>query len=145
MSPSESTAPGARAPAVLGRVTAGLALVSAAIHLLTLDPGSLGSLATLAMAAACLPCAWHLWRSPKTTVWQLTAGLDAAMLLLHVQAGPATSHAHPVGAPSPEGTPLMWAGLAVVCTSLFVSAAVLAGSALTPRLRRSTPSSSHLP
>lgn len=67
----------------LGRVAAVLALGSAAVHLLLLD-ASLGSVVMVGMAA-CLPCAWHLWRSPTGSVWRLTAGVDAAMLVRHAQ------------------------------------------------------------
>jgi hypothetical protein len=69
----------------LGRVAAALALASALVHLLLLDAGSLGSVVMVVMAAACLPCAWHLWRSPTGAVWRLTAMVDAAMLVLHAQ------------------------------------------------------------
>lgn len=70
---------------VLGRVAAILALVSAALHLALLDASSLGSFAMVAMALACLPCAWHLWRGLTVGVWGMTAGLDVAMLLIHAQ------------------------------------------------------------
>ena len=63
----------------LGRAAAVLALCSALVHLLLLDAGSLGSVVMVGMAAACLPCAWHLWRSPSASVWRVTALVDAAM------------------------------------------------------------------
>src|SRR5437660_3023261 len=69
----------------LGRVAAILALVSASLHFALLDASSLGSLAMVGMALACLPCAWHLWRGPTAGVWCMTAGLDVAMLLMHAQ------------------------------------------------------------
>ena len=109
----------------LGRTAAVLALCSALVHLLLLDAGSLGSVVMVGMAAACLPCAWHLWRSPTGSVWRVTAGVDAAMLVLHVQLLGAGEHMHHTGAPSP----LMWLGLALVSGQL-----VLAGAAA---LRRS--------
>ena len=49
-----------RRPAPLGRVARGLAVGSAAVHLLQVDATSLGSVAMVGMALACLPCAWHL-------------------------------------------------------------------------------------
>jgi hypothetical protein len=115
-----ATRPGALA---LGRVAAGLALSSALVHLLLVD-GSLGSAAMVLMAAACLPCAWHLWRSPTGSVWRVTALVDAAMLVLHAQLL-GGSPDHPAG--MSHGTAvsgLMWLGLALVSGQL-----VLAGAA----------------
>jgi hypothetical protein len=110
--------PGALA---LGRAAAGLALASALVHLLLLDAGSLGSVLMVGMAAACLPCAWHLWRSPSASVWRATALVDAAMLVLHVQMlGGSTGHAgmHHGSAPAS----LMWLGLALVGGQLALAA-----------------------
>ena len=104
----------------LGRVAAVLALCSALVHLLLLDAGSMGSVVMVGMAAACLPCAWHLWRSPTGSVWRVTAGVDAAMLVLHVQLLDAGENMHHAAAPSS----LMWLGLALVSGQL-----VLAGAA----------------
>lgn len=104
----------------LGRAAAVLALCSALVHLLLLDGESLGSVAMAGMAAACLPCAWHLWRSPTGSVWRVTAGVDAAMLVLHVQLLGSGEHVQHTAAPSS----LMWLGLALVSGQL-----VLAGAA----------------
>ena len=104
----------------LGRAAAVLALCSALVHLLLLDAGSMGSVVMVGMAAACLPCAWHLWRSPTGSVWRVTAGVDAAMLVLHVQLLGSGEHMHGAAAPSS----LMWLGLALVSGQL-----VLAGAA----------------
>jgi hypothetical protein len=106
---------------VLGRGAAALALASAAVHLLLLDAGSLGSVAMVLMAAACLPCAWHLWRSPTGSVWRATAMVDAAMLVLHAQMlgtteGTMPGMAHPGG---PGG--LMWLGLGLVTAQLALA------------------------
>ena len=123
------SSPGALArPAVvlvLGRTAAVLGLVSAALHVLLLDASSLGSLAMLGMALACLPCAWHLWRAPAPRVWALTAALDAGMLLVHAQM---------LGAGSPSAmsgmthggssTRLVVLGLAVVTAQLLLAGGV---------------------
>ena len=103
----------------LGRAAAVLALGSAVVHLLLVDAGTLGSLAMLAMALVCLPCAWHLWSSPTGSTWATTAGLDAAMLVLHAQMlAPGAGHAHAAGA-----TPaLMWLGLGLVAAQLALAA-----------------------
>jgi|tagenome__1003787_1003787.scaffolds.fasta_scaffold20222359_2 hypothetical protein len=105
----------ARSPG-LGQVAAGLAVGSAVVHLLQVDGAALGSLLMAAMALACLPCAWHLWRAPTRSVWGLTAAADAGMLLLHatLAAGgrmPGMHSAH-------GGGSLMWLGTALVAVQL---------------------------
>ncbi len=111
-------------PGLLGRGAAGLALASAAVHVLLLDAGSLGSLVMVAMAAVCLPCAWHLWRSPSASVWRLTALADAAMLVLHVQMlGSSSGHGMSHGS-SPSGG-LMFFGLALIGAQLALAAVAL--------------------
>jgi hypothetical protein len=123
------------APA-LGRAAAVLTLTSAAVHVGMADLADLGSLALLGMALVCLPCAWHLWRSPTARVWGLTATLDATMLVLHLQghatdaaAGGGLHAAHAGAAPGIAG--LMWLAMALVGTQL-----VLAGLAALPRRAR---------
>ena len=110
--------PGPVSPArSLGRVGAALAVASAVVHVLQADASSLGSVVMLGMALACLPCAWHLWRSPTAAVWGMTAALDVAMLTVHAQllAG-ASGHAHHGGAGA-----LMWPALALVGSQLVVA------------------------
>jgi hypothetical protein len=106
-------------PTALGRVAAVLALASAGVHLLLLDAGSLGSVVMVLMAAACLPCAWHLWRSPTGPVWRVTAMVDAAMLVLHAQLLGTPEHPMP-GMPATSG--LMWLGLGLVTAQLAAAA-----------------------
>jgi hypothetical protein len=141
MTALERPAPAARAvlrpgPA-LGRSAAVLALGSAAVHLLLLDASSTASLAMVGMALACLPCAWHLWRSPTPGVWAMTAGMDAGMALVHSQmlSGAPVSGATMAGMTASAGggpaVGLMWLGLALVCTQL-----VLAGLAALHRYGR---------
>ncbi|WP_448627644.1 hypothetical protein [Geodermatophilus sp. URMC 64] len=113
--------PGLVAPvraALLGRFAAGLALASAAVHVALLDAASLGSLVMVAMALACLPCAWHLWRHPSAAVWGATAAVDGAMLLLHAQTLAAGTHSAAMHAPA-----LMWTGLALVSGQLALAGA----------------------
>ena len=108
-----AAAPVPRTRLALGRLAAVLALASAAVHLLLLDAGSLGSVVMVGMAAACLPCAWHLWRSPTGSVWGLTATVDAAMLVLHAQLlGTPAPMAGMHHSTAPGG--LMWLGLGLV-------------------------------
>lgn len=104
---------------LLGRTAALLALGSAVVHLLLVDAGALASLAMLGMALVCLPCAWHLWRTPTGSTWATTAGLDAAMLVLHAQMlAPAGGHVHAPAAPPA----LMWLGLGLVAAQLALAA-----------------------
>ena len=119
-SPGALTLPGV--VLVLGRTAAVLGLVSAGVHVLLLDASSLGSLAMLGMALACLPCAWHLWRGPAPSVWAITAALDAGMLLVHAQMLAAGSaHAMPGMAHGGSSTGLVVLGLAVVTAQLLLA------------------------
>ncbi|MCZ2839942.1 hypothetical protein [Modestobacter sp. VKM Ac-2985] len=77
------------------------------------------------MAAACLPCAWHLWRSPPGSVWRFAALVDAAMLGLHAQLMGGSGHVHHAAGPGA----LMWLGLGLVAAQL-----ALAGAAALRRL-----------
>ncbi|MCZ2859956.1 hypothetical protein [Blastococcus sp. VKM Ac-2987] len=107
----------------LGRAAALLAFGSAVVHLLLVDASSLGSLAMLGMALACLPCGWHLWRNPSGRVWAMTAAVDAAMLAIHLQMlAPPSGHVHAAGP-----APLMWLGLGLVGAQL-VAATLAAGA-----------------
>ena len=103
----------------LGRVAAGLAVASAVVHLLLLDAGSLSSLAMVAMAAVCLPCAVHLWRSPSASVWRFTALVDATMLVVHLQMLEEPAMDMPGMAHGPD--PLMWLGLGLVVAQLALA------------------------
>jgi hypothetical protein len=118
---STAVVPVSRAVA-LGRVAAVVAVASAAVHLALLDTSSLTSLLMLAMAAVCLPCAWHQWRSPTAAVWRMTAAIDAVMLVAHVQMlGGAGTGPHLHTGPHP----LMWLGLGLVVAQLAVAGAAL--------------------
>ena len=108
----------------LGRAAALVAVASAAVHLALLDLSSLTSLLMVAMAAVCLPCAWHQWRAPSPVVWRATATVDAVMLVAHVQmlgGGSSGPHAHLHTGPSP----LMWLGLGLVVGQLALAGAAL--------------------
>ena len=91
-------------------------------------PDSLASLSMVAMAVACLPCAWHLWRAPTPSVWRLMAGIDLGMLLLHLpmSAGAAASTGHHGASASPG---LLWLGTALVVCQLALAARVLLATA----------------
>src|SRR5689334_9388540 len=70
---------------VLGRVAAPLMPASAVVHVLLLDAASLGSILMALMAAACLPCAWQLWRNATARAWRFVAAMEGTMLVLHLQ------------------------------------------------------------
>jgi hypothetical protein len=119
--------PALRPPAlVLGRAAALLAVGSAAVHLLLLDASSTGSLAMAGMALACLPCAWHLWRSPTPGVWAMTAAVDVGMALVHSQmlTGGLGTAPTMAGMATRQGGPevaMMWLGLGLVCAQLALA------------------------
>jgi hypothetical protein len=111
----------------LGRAGAALTGASAVVHVLQATSSSLAGLVMALMALACLPCAWHLWRSPTAGVWKLTALLDVTMLLLHVQVMAGSASTVPTAHLDHGGSPggLMWTGLALAATSLSVCAVAL--------------------
>jgi hypothetical protein len=109
-----TTAVAAPARPDLARVAAVMAVASAGVHLLLVSSSSLGTAVMAAMGLVCLPCAWHLWRSPTGSVWGLTATVDAGMLALHAPMV-ATHHAH--GRP----VALMWLGLGLVAGQLALA------------------------
>jgi hypothetical protein len=98
----------------LAKVAAVAAVVSAVVHLLLVSSSSLGTVAMAGMALVCLPCAWHLWRSPTGAVWGLTATVDAGMLALHAPMV-AIHHTHGTSAG------LMWLGLGLVGAQLVLA------------------------
>ena len=73
------------------------------------------------MAAACLPCAWHLWRSPTAAVWRVTAMVDAAMLVLHAQMLGTPERTMPAMAHGSGPAGLMWLGLGLVTAQLALA------------------------
>ncbi|HWJ68107.1 MAG TPA: hypothetical protein VNT31_15645 [Nocardioides sp.] len=123
-----------------GRIAAGLAVASVALHVVAI--GSMpppAALVMLAAAAACLRCVPALWRTSDSRAWEWTAGTAAAMLALHAlvmaAAGegghPATASGHVAEHLHGEGWDLMHvaslvAGLEVVL-AVGVLAARLAG------------------
>jgi hypothetical protein len=106
------------ARADLARAAAVLAVASAGVHLLLVTSSSLGTAVMAAMALACLPCAWHLWRAPTAPVWALTATVDAGMLALHAPMLTTPAH-HGTGSPAS----LMWLGTGLVVAQLGLAGA----------------------
>lgn len=110
---------------------AGVALGSAAVHVLPLATGGTPSpglvVALLVMAMACLPCAVHLVLLPRRRTWVQTAVVSAAMLgghpLLPVGSGAGHHGAVHAGA----------VGIAMVLVPLLGLVLALSGLALEVR------------
>ena len=107
----------ALARTALARTAAVLAVASAVTHVLLVSSSSLGTAVMAAMALACLPCAWHLWRAPTGAVWALTAAVDLGMLAVHAPMLATTSHQH-----AGSSTSLMWLGVGLVVGQLALAA-----------------------
>jgi hypothetical protein len=69
----------------LGRPVVGLIVVSSTVHLvLAWQAPNVGArLALVAMAAACLGCARHLWRGGSVHAWMTMVGLTGVMVYAH--------------------------------------------------------------
>ncbi|WP_139346764.1 hypothetical protein [Sinomonas mesophila] len=85
------------APARLrGRLAAAAAAAGAAAHLAMVPSGGWMAALGLAMAAACVPCAWHLWRRPAARTARALLGMSLAMVFIHavlvLRPEPAAAH-----------------------------------------------------
>lgn len=99
-------------PAVIRRGVAGGALLAVAGHLAVaaLAPGA-GTVVMLLMAAACLPCALHLWAHGDRRTWWGLGACAGLMVVVHsvLMAGHAHGGVAPVGAAAADVHALMWA------------------------------------
>ncbi|WZH51234.1 MAG: hypothetical protein PIR53_14565 [Nocardioides alkalitolerans] len=128
-------------PVAIRRVAAGGALLAAAGHLgvAAVAPGA-GTLVMLLMAAACLPCALHLWTHGDRRTWWTLGACAGLMVLVHsvLMAGHAHGGHDPaaVGAGAATAHALMWAltwletAVAAVC---LVAPAADAGTTTSTR------------
>ncbi|BCT76631.1 hypothetical protein SCMU_24730 [Sinomonas cyclohexanicum] len=66
-----------------GRWAAAAATAGGAAHLAMVPAGGWMAVLGLAMAAACLPCAWHLWRRPSVRAARAVIGMSLAMVAVH--------------------------------------------------------------
>lgn len=104
---------------------AALAVGSAGLHAAML--GHTGSAVTTgllaAMIAACLFCAWDLWRDDRPRTWVVVALMNLAMIALHL---PAPAHRHG-GATTvdAQSSALMAAATLVALVEAAAAAAVL--------------------
>jgi len=77
------------------------------------------------MAAACLYCAYELWRSDTIRSWLMVAVMNLAMIAVHI---PMTGHHHGAGASAPAGVDMSMAmqmATAVAVTEILFAATVL--------------------
>jgi hypothetical protein len=81
-----------------GRWAAAAAAVGGAAHLAMVPGGGWMAALGSAMAAACLPCAWHLWRRPSLRAARAVIAMSLAMVLVHgvlvLSGGHGGGHAH---------------------------------------------------
>ncbi|GHG44809.1 hypothetical protein GCM10012320_10160 [Sinomonas cellulolyticus] len=66
-----------------GRWAAAAATAGGAAHLAMVPGGGWMAVLALAMAAACAPCAWHLWRRPSTRAARALIAMSLAMVAVH--------------------------------------------------------------
>lgn len=145
----------------LRRAAAVLAGASVAAHLLMLGRGSASAgLLMAGMAALCLPCAVHLWRSAALRAWAAVGAMNAGMLIVHSSMMRAAAGGHAAGErPSAgveadsgagsHGLPAAHELLMLLATALSGAEVVLAGVGLAlgatrrrrtrPHLRRAGP------
>lgn len=81
-----------------GRWAAAAAAMGGAAHLAMVPGGGWMAALGAAMALACLPCAWHLWRRPSLRAARTVIGMSLAMVLVHgalvLSGGHGGGHAH---------------------------------------------------
>ncbi|MCV7356486.1 hypothetical protein [Mycolicibacterium fluoranthenivorans] len=120
--------------AVLGRRTcAVVAAGSAALHATMIGHARTPVVAVLivAMAAACLMCAYELWRGCGVRTWCVVAVMNLAMIAVHWSM---PTHHH--GAAAPEQV----SGLMTVATTVSLIEAGVATAVLYVLTRRRAPS-----
>lgn len=113
--------------AVFGRrACAVVAGGSAALHATMIGHAGNPVLAVLivAMAAACLFCAYELWRGCGVRTWCVVAVMNLAMIAVHWSV-PAHQHGTPVLGPAEPAPGLMGLATAVSLTEAVIATAVL--------------------
>lgn len=111
-----------RTSAVLGRrACAALAATSAVLHAAMIGRG-FAAVLTVAMAAACLYCAYELWTGGSVRAWLGVAVMNLVMIGAHLSA-PGHHHRAVVQATAPSTLMTAATGLAVV--EALIAAAVL--------------------
>ncbi|GAB4099690.1 hypothetical protein [Sinomonas halotolerans] len=89
---------------IAARAASVAAVLGGAGHAAMVAGGGWMGAVGLAMAAACLPCAWHLWRRPSLTAARAAMAMSLGMALFHVAvllapgAGATHAHAHAASA-----------------------------------------------
>lgn len=104
---------------IVRAVGALLAVSSAVLH------ASSAAVLTIAMAAACLYCAYELWRFDTVRSWLMVAVMNVAMIAVHM---PMSGHQHGGGSgpAAPSGMDVaMQLATAVAFAEIVFAAAVL--------------------
>lgn len=120
---------------VLGRTAAATGAVCVGVHVATAAGGGHGgalfAAASIAMAAACLPCVRALWRRPDLRVWRATGLMYGGMLFVHLllltAAHGQPGHAAHPGAGWTWAEVGMWSGLALAGVQVALAGTALAG------------------
>ncbi|MEN4477560.1 hypothetical protein [Mycolicibacterium cosmeticum] len=115
------------ASAVCGRrLCAAAAAGSAALHATMIGhaAGPVLALLIVAMAAACLFCAYELWRGCGPRTWLVVAVMNLAMIAVHWSM-PAHHHGTPVAGPAEPMPALMGLATTVSLTEAVIATAVL--------------------
>ena len=123
------------------------AALAAVVHLWMATAGGWMALLGLGMAAACAPCAWHLWRRPTVSASRLVLGMSLGMVAVHtaVVLGGAGAAAAPSGAHVHGGSPAIsgaeahaaHTGTMLVVIGVELVSALLAAAAVRSARRRS--------
>jgi hypothetical protein len=115
------------ASAVFGRrLCAAVAAGSAALHATMIGhaAGLVPALLIIAMATACLFCAYELWRGCGPRTWLVVAVMNLAMIAVHWSM-PAHHHGTPIVGPAEPMPALMGLATAVSLTEAVIATAVL--------------------
>ena len=110
---------------------AGSAVLHAMMIIHTDSPVAAGLI--IAMAAACLFCAYELWRACGPRTWAVVAVMNLAMVAAHWSM-PAHHHGTAVTPAHPPMPPLMGWATAVSLTEAVIAAAVLYAVSQPPRV-----------
>ncbi|MDQ4490594.1 hypothetical protein RBS60_10310 [Sinomonas sp. ASV486] len=115
-----------------GRWAAVAATAGGAAHLAMVPAGGWMAILAGAMAAACTPCAWHLWRGPSLRAGHAVIAMSVAMALVHAVlafgGAHGGGHAHGAqaalsGGPGDGHATTMLAVIAVELLTAFAAAA----------------------
>jgi hypothetical protein len=116
-----------RSSLVARRTAAGLAAASAVLHGVMLGhAGSIAATVLIAgMAAACLYCAYELWRSGTLRAWCLVAVMNLGMVAIHLPMSGAHHMMHPGTITATPESAVMTLATVLSIVEVLIAAAVL--------------------